>query len=187
MDYMKAVKRARELMNEHGLEEWHLKLSHGKRRLGSCVYDTRTINLSRHLIRLNTEAEVEDVILHEVAHALAGPRAGHGRAWKVEAARIGARPRRCAGPTVRAPKGRWVGTCVTCGVKIRRHRRVRGLCHTSCRRAAERDPMRVFSFAGVKAGTFTWKAAEVAEPDDRQAVAQAALTAEFDSPWEGEK
>ena len=36
---------------------------------------------------------VTEVILHEIAHALAGPEAGHGPEWKAIAIRLGARPR----------------------------------------------------------------------------------------------
>ena len=40
--------------------------------------------------------QVTDTILHEIAHALAGPGAGHGPAWKATASRLGATPKSCA-------------------------------------------------------------------------------------------
>lgn len=40
--------------------------------------------------------QVTDTILHEIAHALAGPAARHGPAWKSIARRLGATPKSCA-------------------------------------------------------------------------------------------
>ena len=40
-----------------------------------------------------SEAEIRDTILHEIAHALAGPEARHGARWKAIARRIDATPR----------------------------------------------------------------------------------------------
>ncbi len=37
----------------------------------------------------------DDLILHEIAHANAGPGAGHGPIWKAEARRIGCTADRC--------------------------------------------------------------------------------------------
>ena len=39
------------------------------------------------------EEEIRDTVLHEIAHAIAGPEAGHGPLWKATARRIGATPR----------------------------------------------------------------------------------------------
>jgi predicted SprT family Zn-dependent metalloprotease len=42
-----------------------------------------------------TDNHVIDVILHEVAHALAGPFVGHGPTWKTIAKEIGCSANRC--------------------------------------------------------------------------------------------
>jgi len=42
------------------------------------------------------EEQVRDTILHEIAHAIAGHKAGHGWQWKAECRRIGANPNRTA-------------------------------------------------------------------------------------------
>jgi predicted SprT family Zn-dependent metalloprotease len=39
--------------------------------------------------------QVRDTVLHEVAHAIAGNRAGHGPEWKEVAKRIGCSATRC--------------------------------------------------------------------------------------------
>jgi hypothetical protein len=54
---------------------------------------TKTITVSRFLV---SDDHVRGVILHEIAHALAPPKCGHGEEWKIIAQRIGASPERCA-------------------------------------------------------------------------------------------
>lgn len=84
---------ARDLMDRHGLEEWTLGFIAARRKLGECRSLHRRIALSRHHAVIASRELVTDTILHEIAHALAGPEAGHGPAWKVIARRIGATPR----------------------------------------------------------------------------------------------
>lgn len=85
--------RARKLMDDHGLEHWALLFSAGQRSLGACRSRDKTILLSRHHALNANSKEVKDTVLHEIAHALAGPKAGHGPVWKEIASRIGAIPR----------------------------------------------------------------------------------------------
>ena len=85
---------ARTLMNEHGLIDWTFRFDHARRRFGSCQPRRRWITLSAPLTLLNTEDEVRDTILHEIAHALT-PGAGHNAAWRAACRRIGANPVRC--------------------------------------------------------------------------------------------
>lgn len=87
---------AREFMDRHGLQEWTLRFSGARRKLGECRSQQRLILLSRmHAVNGSSE-QVTDTILHEIAHALAGPAARHGPAWKAIARRLGATPRSCA-------------------------------------------------------------------------------------------
>jgi len=60
--------------------------------------------------------------LHEIAHALAGPRAAHGPRWREICLKIGCKPERCDRIAV-MPHGRWRGKCPTCGKEYSRHRR----------------------------------------------------------------
>lgn len=109
------------LMREHGLERWSFRFDRAKTRAGQCRYDRREISLSAPLMRALEEAEVRETILHEIAHALAGPAAGHGSRWRAVAQRIGAAGEvRLLSP--RTPKGEWVGTCPR-GHQAHRHRR----------------------------------------------------------------
>ncbi|NCO56975.1 MAG: hypothetical protein COW73_10370 [Nitrospirae bacterium CG18_big_fil_WC_8_21_14_2_50_70_55] len=88
-------------LTEHGLAAagWTAGLDGAVRRFGVCRPGRRRITVSRHLAALNSEAEVVETILHEIAHALAfmehGGDCGHGPRWRAIAQRIGARPERC--------------------------------------------------------------------------------------------
>lgn len=85
----------RQLMDKHGLKDWNFQFSPAKSWLGRCQYNEQLIKLSiRHAFALPVD-DVTDTILHEIAHALAGHKVGHGPEWKAIAVRIGARPVRC--------------------------------------------------------------------------------------------
>ena len=45
--------------------------------------------MSRHFAERYDDDEIHQVLLHEVAHALAGPKAGHGPQWKAVARDLG--------------------------------------------------------------------------------------------------
>lgn len=84
---------ARSLMDEHGLGEWTFAFLEAERRLGDCNFEDRVIRIGRTHALDASDAEVRDTVLHEIAHALAGPEARHGALWKATARRIGATPR----------------------------------------------------------------------------------------------
>lgn len=110
------------LMEDNQLGSWSFAFDNAKRRCGCTKFSTRTITLSRHFVRLNSEAEVRDTILHEIAHAFAGAAAGHGVRWQTWALRLGARPERCA-TNVDMPEGNVEGVCAPdCTVRHTRHR-----------------------------------------------------------------
>lgn len=111
-------------MEHHGLHDWRFKFDQARTRFGACYWRRRVISLSAILAEMNDEAEVEDVILHEIAHAIAGHQAGHGPAWKAAAEQLGARPERCySDEQVCSPPRRWAGVCPSCGNTTYRHRR----------------------------------------------------------------
>lgn len=117
---------ARTLMNQHGLGHWAFGYDRAKRRAGCCKHRIQTITLSIHYVIRNDDDEIKDTILHEIAHALAGPGAGHGHKWKAICRQIGAKPVRCYDSNrVNMPKGRYKATCGGCKKEFHRHRRVR--------------------------------------------------------------
>lgn len=121
---------AHRLMSDHGLPHWHFEFDRAVRRFGCCVYRIRTITLSKRFALLNSESEVRNTILHEIAHALVGPHHGHDRVWRAKAKELGCSgSRRCA-PSVRAPAAKWVAECPGCRREVRRHRRRIASCGT---------------------------------------------------------
>jgi predicted SprT family Zn-dependent metalloprotease len=108
---------------EHGLlaDGWSFGFNNRKRALGICNYNKKRIELSRHTIEMNTDEEVIDTILHEVAHAIAGHEAGHGPKWKEAAKRLGAKPK-ASTSEAEMPIGRWNAVCRDCGAVTRRNR-----------------------------------------------------------------
>lgn len=132
-----AAQLAAALLDEHGLTArgWQFDYDGAVRRFGCCHYPSKTISLSLTLTQLNDEREVRDTILHEIAHALAGPQAKHGLSWRLEARRIGARPRRCyeAGE-VKTPRAKFIGQCPSCQKEIKRFARKRIACVRCCNR-----------------------------------------------------
>ena len=76
------------------------------------------------------------ILLHEIAHALAGVKHGHGPAWKAVCRRIGADPTRLD-RTATLPDAPYELFCPGCKMVIaRRHRRIRRsvLRRSGCRR-----------------------------------------------------
>jgi len=122
MDFDDAANLARTLIAEHKLRGWVFVYNRGKRVLGMCDYTRKRIMLSVYFVAHNDEAAVRDTVLHEIAHALAGQKAGHGPKWKAVCRRIGAAPERLDREAV-MPKGHWVAVCPGCGASHRRFRR----------------------------------------------------------------
>ena len=87
---------ARGLMDEHGLTDWTLAFVEAKKRLGTCNYSHRAIRIGRSHALEGSDAQIRNTVLHEIAHAIAGPETGHGPLWKATARRIGATPRACS-------------------------------------------------------------------------------------------
>lgn len=115
MNPNEALALLKEKMTEHGLSArgWTGSLDQAERRFGVCRPGRKEISISRPLCALNTDEEVCDTILHEIAHALAvietGENCGHDERWKAICRRIGARPERCYdSDEVNSPDAPWV-------------------------------------------------------------------------------
>jgi predicted SprT family Zn-dependent metalloprotease len=118
-----AEQLARNLIREH--LEAHPFMPHGpafpypwtfgfnSRRLaaGVCKFSKVRIELSRPWVLVNSETAVRMTVLHEIAHALAGPHHGHDSHWQRIAIALGDDGQRCTGDDTVAPPAPWVGTC----------------------------------------------------------------------------
>ncbi len=131
---------ALKLMREHNLQGWSFQFDRSVRRFGVCKYGRKIIGLSAHLTMLNNVENVRDTILHEIAHAIAGHKAGHGYEWKKVCIRIGAKPERCydSEETV-TPKLRYSATCGACGKEYQRSRAITHSRKVSCKCQSGKD------------------------------------------------
>jgi predicted SprT family Zn-dependent metalloprotease len=122
VDLREASRLASGLMARHGLAGWRLVFDNAKTRAGVCRFAGQEIGLSRPLISVYDAEQVTETVLHEIAHALTGPRHGHDRAWRATARRIGCSGERCMPADAPGVEGPWVGICPA-GHRTTAHRR----------------------------------------------------------------
>lgn len=112
---------AEALIRLHLDETWTFAFDNAKRRAGLCDFQRRRITVSRYLTARYDDDTNHQTLLHEVAHALVGPAAGHGPVWKRAAAELGY----VGGTTHRGETANelapWVGVCPA-GHTAYRHR-----------------------------------------------------------------
>lgn len=134
-------------LKRNGLHDWTFGLARTRRRLGVCKYREKRIEIAAYYATHSPEESVIDTLLHEIAHAIAGPAAGHGPRWKAVAVRLGATPRSCetSGLAVVMP-GDWQASCPACKRVAHLYRRPRSLTGYRCRCEA-RSPL-TFEYTG---------------------------------------
>ena len=89
--------------------QWTFGFDLATTRAGVCRYRERRIDLAVSYCLAASRAEIEDTILHEIAHAIVGPRHNHDAVWKAKAREIGCQGERCHRVQQSVPK--WVGEC----------------------------------------------------------------------------
>ena len=134
MDLKELEAIARREMVKHGLHGWTFGFADTKRRLGACKYRTKCIEIAEFYALGSPRETVLDTLLHEIAHAIAGPAARHGPAWKAIAMRLGATPRACENSHQAVVRpGDWQATCPACKKCFHRFRRPKSLNGYRCR------------------------------------------------------
>ena len=123
--------RGTDMMRAHGLQDWRLTLDHARRRAGQCDYRNKTISLSRHYVRYADEAHINDTILHEIAHALVGPRHGHDAVWRQKAREIGCTATRCH--NLEFSHAKWLMSCPNGCFEVSRHRKKANMICAQCK------------------------------------------------------
>lgn len=108
-----AVILATKLIKKHLGKKWQLKLNKRHTSLGRCDYERKLIELSVHFIDHNDTDAVTEIILHEIAHALAGENANHGPLWAEQCRRLNIEPTRVYHDK-KMPDGKWVAVCNKC-------------------------------------------------------------------------
>ena len=110
--------------NKTDLPDWTFKWNNRTAWLGLCDIGKKTIYLSKLWVVKLTEDEALDVILHEVAHALAWVRWGshkHDAKWRLMCLELGAKPNRLARVSISRSdldtNAKWTVQCYGCNKK----------------------------------------------------------------------
>lgn len=114
---------------------WQLAFDLAPARAGSCRYEKKQITLSVTYCLKASKGEIVDTILHEIAHAIVGPKHGHDAAWKAAAQRIGCTAERCH--HVQHTPPRWHGGC-GCGQEWKRQRLTQRARTSRCSKCKKR-------------------------------------------------
>ena len=134
------------LIRLHLDETWSFGFDNAKRRAGQCDFRAKRITVSRYLAARFEDDEIHQVLLHEVAHALAGHRAAHGPSWRRVAEDLGY----VGGTTHHGETAEelapYVGTCPSGHITYRHRRPSRATSCAKCSKAY--DPR--FEFAWVR-------------------------------------
>jgi predicted SprT family Zn-dependent metalloprotease len=88
MNLEAAASLAKSLISTHLSNEWSFSWNRRKSSFGLCNYKKRQIQLSIHLVPLESAESVKATILHEIAHALT-PGHKHDAVWRNVAIRLG--------------------------------------------------------------------------------------------------
>ncbi len=113
---------------------WSFGFDHARTRAGLCNHRDRRITVSRHLAARFDDDQIHQVLLHEVAHALAGPEAGHGPRWRRIASEIGYVGKRLHDGETATELAAWIGTCPAGHTHYRFRRPARPLTCGRCSR-----------------------------------------------------
>lgn len=151
-DVEEIARRARRLMASLGIRlrgsalqdtGWTFGFDRARTRLGCCSWGPsggKRISISRPFAEAYGWALMEDVVRHEIAHALdvdGRRRTDHGPRWKAWARRCGADPTRLydGGEEVRLPP-KYVAVCPACGDQSEYYRKPRhaSACSDCCKR-----------------------------------------------------
>lgn len=111
---------------------WSFAFDSAKVRAGLCDFRRKRISVSKYLAARYDDDTNHQTLLHEVAHALAGPAAGHGPKWRAIArdlGYVGGTTHRNETATELAP---WVGHCPTGHVAYRHRRPQRAMSCAKC-------------------------------------------------------
>jgi predicted SprT family Zn-dependent metalloprotease len=126
---------AEALIRLHLDPSWTFGFDNARTRAGLCSYDKKRISVSRLLAARYDEDEIHQVLLHEVAHALAGAGAGHGPRWKKVARDLGYEGKRLHGGAIADELAPWVGHCPAGHVHYRYKRPTRVVSCARCSRS----------------------------------------------------
>ena len=138
MNLQRAQMMLLDLLDFYGLTSWSMKFDRSVSRLGLCSYKNKTISLGTHATQVNSEEQVLNTCLHEIAHALIGPGYGHGAVWQWKASEIGCDGERLSKIAADAP-AKYSVKCLICNHNWKLYRlsnryknKLQFMCHKGC-------------------------------------------------------
>ena len=114
--------------------EWSFGFDSAKTRAGLCNFTAKKITVSRYLAARYEDDEIHQVLLHEIAHALAGPRVGHGPKWRSIAKDLGYEGKRTHDGKIANELAPWLGECPSGHEYFRYRKPTRALSCGMCSR-----------------------------------------------------
>ena len=133
--------------------EWSFGFDSAKTRAGLCNYTRKRITVSRYLAARYEDDEIHQVLLHEVAHAMAGQGSGHGPRWKKIAREIGYEGGRLHHGEVADELAPWVGACPAGHEFFRYRKPTRAMSCGKCSRRFDRSNLINWTKRTVTAAT----------------------------------
>ena len=113
---------------------WSFGFDNAKTRAGLCNYTDTRISVSKYLAARYEDDEIHQVLLHEVAHAMAGTRAGHGPQWRAIGKELGYEGKRLHDGAIADELAPWIGQGPAGHVHYRYKRPARPLACGKCSR-----------------------------------------------------
>ena len=109
-DFVQAMSES--MMREHlDMSVWSFGFDNAKRRAGLCSYTDQKITISKYLVSIHSFDESRQVMLHEIAHALAPSDHRHTKLWLDIARSIGYTGKTTHANQIATHKAPWVGRC----------------------------------------------------------------------------
>ncbi|PJJ65686.1 SprT-like domain-containing protein [Compostimonas suwonensis] len=90
---------------------WSFAYDNAKKRAGLCNFTEKRITVSRYLAARYDDDEIHQILLHEVAHAIAGSQAAHGPRWRSIATELGYEGKRTHDGAIADELAPWIGRC----------------------------------------------------------------------------
>ena len=120
-----------ELLAKHDLynKGWRAELKDMKRTAGYCDYNSNKIVLNEYYLKHNSDEEIWNTMLHELAHALTPNVQSHGKEWKNQFRKLcvlykqPVNTERCYDSNkVKMPEKRYKTECTNCKASYSRYR-----------------------------------------------------------------
>jgi len=144
---------AEALITQHLDASWSFAFDNAKIRAGLCDYRRSRISVSRYLAARYDDDTNHQTLLHEVAHALAGPTAGHGPSWKRIARDLGYVGGRTHDGETAIELAPWIGRCPAGHVAYRHRRPSRATSCAKCARVFDERFLFAWSRREITAAT----------------------------------